>query len=479
MTLRKQALSGVFWTFLQQFSTQGISFIVSILMARLLLPSEFGLIGMIYIFIAIGRMLIDNGLSQSLVRNKEVSQEDYSTVFYFNLGGSILIYIAIYFLAPCIALFYKQDVLTLIIRLYCLVFLINAFGTVQSTILTKNMRFKTQMLVAIPSLVISSLVGISMAYMGFGVWSLVWSAIVQSFLSVLQLWFWSSWRPALLFSVEKFKYHFYYGYKLTLSGLLDVLFNNVYTIIIGKFFSPTQVGFFTRADSLKQFPVNNIAKILDKVTFPLFAHIQNDDVRLKSVYKKIMQMVIFLVAPLLIFLAVLAEPLFRFLFTEKWLPAVPYFQILCANGILYPIHAYNLNVLKVKGRSDLFLRLELVKKILLLVIILITFTFGIYGLLYGSVLFSILAFFINTHYTAKFINYTSFEQIKDIAPTIFLALFVGVLLYFIDIFVITISQYDIVRLLVGGFVSSILYALLAFSLKMHSFTELISIIKRK
>jgi len=478
MTLRKKALSGIYWTFLQQFSIQGISFLVSIVLARILVPAEFGLIGMISIFIAIGKSLVDSGLSQSLIRTKDATQEDYNTVFYFNLVGSLIIYLFIFVTAPYIALFYKQPILTLIVRLYCFIFVINAFDTVQTTMLNKQMNFKTQMKVTVPSLIISSVVGISMAYLGYGVWSLVWSAITQSFFNVLQLWFWSSWRPTLTFSIDKFKYHFHYGYKLTMSSLLDTIFNNAFTIVIGKFFSPAQVGYFTRADNLKQLPINNIASALNKVTFPLFATIQNDDVRMKNVYKKIMQMVIFLVAPMLIFAAVLATPMFRLLFTEKWLPAVPYFQILCANGILFPIHAYNLNILKVKGRSDLFLKLEILKKVLLIFVILISFYFGIFGLLYGSVIFSIVAFFINTHYTAKFINYKPFEQISHIAPAILLALFVGVLLYFIDKFVSLWASYDFIRLFVGGTIATIIYISIAYGFKMKSLQELISIIKK-
>ena len=479
MSLKKQALSGVFWTFLQQFGVQGISFVVSIILARVLLPSEFGLIGMISIFIGLGRTLIDSGLSQSLIRTENPSLSDYSTVFYFNLLGSLVIYVIILLLAPFVATFYNQPLLKNIISVYCLIFLINAFATIQTTILTKQLKFKTQMMVAVPSLLIGSITGITMAYMGFGVWSLVWSAIVQSFLNAIQLWFWSSWRPSLQFDWGRFNYHFHYGYKLAFSGVLDTVFNNLYSIIIGKFFSPAQVGFYTRADSLKQFPVTNIGNILNKVTFPLFASIQNDDIRLKNVYKKIMQMVIFIVAPLLVFLAVLAEPLFRFLFTEKWLPAVPYFQILCANGILYPIHSYNLNVLKVKGRSDLFLKLEVIKKVVLLGVILLSFPFGIYGLLYGSVFFSIGAFFINTHYTAKYLNYTSFEQIRHLAPTIVLSLFVGFLLFFIDIFVTGINSFDFFRLIIGLSLGVIIYLALAYGFKMKSLNELLLIIKRK
>src|SRR5690606_17623980 len=198
-------------------------------------------------------------------------------------------------------------------------------------------------------------------------------------------WIYSNWKPALVFNMDKFKTHFSFGYKLTLSGLLDRIFNNLFLIVIGKFFSPAQVGFYTRAETMKQLPVTNLSNALNKVAYPLFASIQDDDIRLRRVYKKLMKMVLFIIAPVLVFLAVLAEPTFRFLFTEKWLPAVPYFQILCATGILYPLHAYNLNILNVKGRSDLILKLEVIKKIIIVVVIFFAFRYGILAMLYGQV----------------------------------------------------------------------------------------------
>jgi teichuronic acid exporter len=242
---------------------------------------------------------------------------------------------SIYWL-PLIAAFYEQPILTDIVRLYCLSFIFSAFAAVQLARLTKRMDFKTQTLVALPATITGGAVGISMAYSGYGVWSLVWSSLITSFLSSVQLWFYSKWKPSLIFSKEKFKIHFNFGYKLTLSGLLNRIFDNIFLIVIGKYFSAAQVGFYTRAETTKQLPLSNIFNSLDRITYPMFAEIQNDDVRLKRVYKQLLQMVLFIVAPLLIFLAVLGEPIFRFLFTEKWLPAVPYFQILCVTGILYP-----------------------------------------------------------------------------------------------------------------------------------------------
>ncbi len=479
MSLKQKAISGMFWTLIQQFITQSIGFVVSIILARLLLPAEFGLIAMLGIFMGLGTALINSGLTQSLIRTQDADEEDFSTVFFFNLIGSLLIYGIIFVMAPFIAAFYNQNLLTSIIRVYSVTFIINAFSAIQTTRLNKKMDFKTQMKVSIPSLIIGSTVGITMALIGYGVWSLVWSAIIQALAATIQLWYWSKWKPVWVFNWAKFNHHFHYGVKLMFSSILDIIFTNAYTIIIGKFFAPAQVGFYNRADTLQMLPVGNISSIITKVSFPLFASIHNDDVRLKSVYKRIMQMVIFLVAPTLVLMAVLAEPLFRLLFTEKWLPAVPYFQILCVNGILYPIHGYNLQILNVKGRSDLFLKLEIIKKILIAVVILISFRFAIYGLLYGSVITSILCFFINTHYSGKFLNYTAWQQTKDLLPIIVLSIVVGFSVYFFDGLLLTISENDFVRLLSGSFIGVMLFASFAFVFKMDSLTELIYIIKRK
>ncbi|MBC5864214.1 lipopolysaccharide biosynthesis protein [Flavobacterium turcicum] len=479
MSLKKQALSGVFWSSLQLFGTQGIGLVVSIILARLLLPAEFGLIAMLGIFMGLAATLINSGLTTSLIRSENLDEEDYSTVFYFNLVVSGLLYVLFILVAPFIADFYNQPVLTAVVRVYSVTFVINAFSAIQITRLNKNMDFKTQLKVSIPSLILGCSIGIAMAYYGYGVWSLVWSAIIQALASTVQLWYFAKWKPLWGFNKEKFHYHFHYGIKLMFSGILDILFVNAYTIIIGKFFAPAQVGFYNRAESLQMFPVSAINSIIGKVTFPLFATIQNDDVRLKMVYKKIMQMVLFLVTPTLVLMAVLAEPLFRFLLTEKWLPAVPYFQILCFNGILYPIHSYNLQILNVKGRSDLFLKLEIVKKILTVVIILISFQFGIYGLLYGSVVGSVLCFFINTHYSGRFLKYSAWEQTKDILPIIAVSVLAGAVTLAADLFLNNYYFIDFFRLVFGSILGVLVFTAAAFLFKLGSLFELITIAKRK
>ena len=262
------------------------------------------------------------------------------------------------------------------------------------------------------------------------------------------------------------------------SGILDTLFTNAYTIIIGKFFSPTQVGYYNRANALQMLPVSNLSSIITRVSFPLFAQIQEDNLRLKNVYKKIMQLVIYLVAPTLIFMAVLAEPLFRFLFTEKWLPAVPYFQILCINGILYPIHSYNLQILTVKGRSDLFLKLEIIKKIITVIALVVSFQFGIFGLLYGSVITSIICFFINTHYSGKFLNYSSWEQMKDLLPIVLLSFLIGGGMFIFDMFLL-LKLNDFLRLVIGSTIGILLYFILSFIFKMSSFIEFKNLVLKK
>lgn len=479
MNLKKQAVSSIFWSSIQQFGTQGISFIVSIILARALLPAEFGLIAMLTIFISLGTSLVDSGLTQSLIRTRDLDEDDYSTVFYFNLAGSVVVYLIAFFLAPFISRFYNQALLTPILRLYTVTFVINAFAAIQNTRLIKKMDFKTQTKVAIPSLILGSTVGLILAFNNYGVWSLVWSNIAQSLAMTMQLIFWSKWIPGFVFNLKKFKHHFHFGMKLMFSGVLDIIYTNIYTIVIGKFFAPSQLGYYNRADTLQMLPVGNLNAIITKVSFPLFSSIQNDDIKLKIVYKKIMQMVLFVITPTLVLMGVMAEPMFRLLFTDKWLPAVPYFQILCINGILYPIHSYNLQILNVKGRSDLFLKLEVIKKILGVAVIIVSFQYGIFGLLYGSVITSILCFFINTHYGGRFLDYPSWEQIKDIVPILLLSFLLGFSGHVLDNILKNHQFPDLFRLLIGGFIGVILYLSMAYIFKMSTLNEIIKLIKNR
>ena len=477
MSLKKQALSGMVWSAIQTFGNQITGFIVSIILARLLLPAEFGLIGMIAIFMGVSSVLISSGLGASLIRTDKPTQTDYSTVFVFNMVGSMLLYVIMFFAAPFIANFFKQPVLTSITRWYCLIFVINAFSAIQITRLHKNLDFKTETKASLISTAVSAIVGITLAYSEFGVMSLVWMAIAGAIVNNVMLWGQSGWRPSLLFDREKFSYHFGFGSRMMFSGILDIVFTNAYTLIIGKLYSPAALGYYNRADTLKQLPISNFSSILNKVTYPLFAEIKDDNIRLKSVYKQIMKMVIFVIAPVLMLMGVLAEPLFRLLFTEKWLPAVPYFQILCLSGLLYPLHSYNLNILSVKGRSDLFLRLEVIKKIVLVFVIAVSLPFGIYGLMWGRVVSSILAFFINTYYSGRFLNYTSWEQLRDIAPALLLTICMGSVVWVVDWEFSTLP--DFLRLLIAVTVGILFFLTFARIFKFDSGKTVAELVHKK
>lgn len=477
MSLGKQALAGMIWTYSQQFGTQILTFGVSIVLARILLPDEFGLIGMLAIFIGIGNALFDGGMTSSLIRTEELEKDDYSTVFYFNLGCSIFIYGILYLGAPFIADFYGQPSLKAITRVYGLTFVISALGTVQNTILTRELKFKEQALITFPALMIGGAVGILMAYKHFGVWSLVGQSITSAFFTSLFLWISSKWRPTLVFSKAKFHQHFHYGYKLTLSGVLDIVFTNIYQIVIGRFYTAAQVGYYARANSLMMLPVSNISGALNRVIFPVFSKVQDDIPRLKKSYKQVMQLVLFVVTPIMVVMGVLAKPIIILLFTEKWLPMVPIFQIICASGVLYPIHLYNLIVLQVKGRSDLFLKLEVIKKIIVAVVLVITLYYGFYALLWGQLICSIFALFINTHYAGKMLDYSGLSQLKDIAPIFIFSTVMGFVMYAVNEALI--NQSNFLQLLICGSVGGITYLGLAFIFKFESINDIKNLILKK
>ena len=427
--LRKKTINGLIWTFAQQFGVQIINFAVSIVLARLLLPAEFGLLGMIAIFMAIGNSLVDSGMTSSLIRSDQPDNVDYSTVFFTNLGISVLVYGISFLAAPAIALYFEQPILSALVRVYCLTFIIRAFSAVQSTKLNKEMNFRTQMMINVPSLIVGGIFGIYLAYNGFGVWSLVYMNLFQTMISTIQLWLFSKWSPQFIFDRERLKTHLGFGYKLTLSGILDSTIKNLYTVIIGKYFSAAQLGFFIRAKSMQELPVTNLSNALNKVMYPMFASISNDDVRLKSVYQRLVKLIFFIVAPILILAMIIAEPLFRFLLTEKWLPAVPYFQILCLAGIFAPLNSYNLNVLLVKGKSAKFLKLGVIRNVLTIISVGLALVAGIDALLWSIVAISAIVFVINATACGKILGYSFFQQLRDISGILIIAFVCGAIGY--------------------------------------------------
>ncbi|MEZ4859224.1 MAG: lipopolysaccharide biosynthesis protein [Flavobacteriaceae bacterium] len=429
MSFKKTTLSAFFWASSQQLLILILNLVISVLMARILEPKDFGLIGMISIFIALGRVLMNGGLSSSLIRTKDPTQAEYSTVFFLNIIFSVFFFACIYFLAPYVALFFEQEELTRLLRIYAIVIVIFSFSTIQFAKLTKELNFKLTLKIKIPSILIGGIVGIYMGFKGYGVWSLVGMYISQAIVDVFQLWFKTGWRPSWLFKKEDFKKHVGFGSKLTASSVINGVFQNIYNVVIGKQFSPQILGYFTRSQTLANLPIYNLQEVLDKVTFPLLATIQDSDVKMKKVFQKIFISVSLIIIPILLLATFIAEPLFRFFLTEKWMPAVPYFQLICLAGIFVPLGKNNTNILKVKGKSGLLLKLSIFEKAIITPGLFLLIPFGIYGLLYFQMAAFFLSFVLYAWYGGRLIGYGLIAQLKDFSKVFFTALFSGMMIW--------------------------------------------------
>lgn len=428
--LKQKTISGLLWSFIDNFAQSFLTFIIGIILARLLSPKEFGLIGMITIFIAVSESFINSGFSQALIRKKDCTDIDLSTVFYFNLAVGIFFSGILILTAPFIGSFFKEPQLKELIRVLSLVLVIDALTLVQRTTLTRRIDFKLQTKVSIISNILSGATGIIMAYLGAGVWSLVVKTLSQRGINSFLLWLWNRWRPKPVFSKESFKELFSFGSKLLASGLIDTIYRNIYYLVIGKFFSAQELGYYTRANNFKDLPSKNINGIISRVSYPVLAQLQDDQVKLKAGYKKLIKNTMFISFILMTGMAAIAEPMIIAFIGEKWRPSIIYLQMLCFVGALYPLHALNLNMLNVKGRSDLFLNLEIIKKILAIPTIIIGIIWGIRIMILGMWINSLIAYYLNSYYSGRLINYSMKEQVQDIFPGFLLALFMGVLVFF-------------------------------------------------
>ncbi len=434
-SLKKKTISGLFWSFSDLILNQGIQFVIQIFLARLLLPEEFGLIGMITVFISISYSIIDCGFTSALIREKDSTQEDYSTVFYFNLFMAVVMYILLYISAPNISKFFNEPMLRSILRILALTLIINSFGLIQKTMLVKKIDFKTQTIINIAASIVSGIIAIGAAYKGFGVWSLVIRTLLMQLIQAVLLCILNKWVPSFTFKIESFKKVFGFGWKMLVSGIIDTLYKNIYYIVIGRWFSAIQLGYYTNAQKLRDIASSSITTSVQKVSYPVLSSIQGNDVKLKSGYKKIIKNAVFITFPVMIGLAIIAEPFIKIVFGEKWIPSIFYFQLLCFSGMLFPLHAINLNILQVKGRSDLFLRLELIKKVISIILIAIVLIckFGIKGLLWLAIIDSLIEYFLDSYYSSEFISYSAKEQLKDIIPIFISVIIMGVITYGIGI----------------------------------------------
>lgn len=473
--LKQETAKGFLWSAVERFSVQGLQFLMGLVLARLLLPSDYGLVGMLAIFLAISQTFVDSGFSSALIQKKNRTDTDYSTAFFFNIGVGLFFYLVLFFTAPLIANFYDTPELTSLTKVIGLNVFITSLAVVQRAKLTIKLDFKTQAKASFTSVFIGGCIGIAMAYNGYGVWALVVQSLLRNGLNTIFLWFLSKWMPKAVFSITSFKGLFSFGSKLLGAGLLNTIFQNIYLLVIGKLFSASELGFYTRAQQFQKMPSQNITGIIQRVTFPVLSSIQDDDEKLIKAYRSFIRLSAFVVFPLMIGLAVVAEPLIRLILTEKWMPTVPLLQLLCIAGMLYPVHAINLNILNVKGRSDLFLKLEIIKKILITIAILITFSFGVKAMVIGQIFTSFISFFINTHYSSKMINYGAWKQIKDMLPTTIITL----LMAFGICMAMPIVDSDALKLLIGIVVGIIIYLVSAKIGNFNELNEIVSLIKNK
>ena len=428
-SLKSKTIHALSWSLLESIGLQGVRFVTSIVLARLLFPEQFGLIGMLTIFMAVIRTFLDSGFGAALIQKREVTQTDICSIFYFNIVVGFVAAGLLCLAAPWIAAFYKQPVLTPLTRALSLTIVINSFGLIQDTILTKEINFKTKTKVSVIVGALSGIAGITLALLGFGVWSLVVQQVSASLFSTICLWSFSSWRPALVFSFDALREMFSFGSRLLFSGVLNQIFDNMYLLVIGKLFSAADLGFFTRAKTLNEISSQTLSEMTGRVTFPVFSTIQDDPARLKRGLKKALTTLVLVNFPMMIGLAVIARPLVLVLLTEKWAPCVSYLQLLCVAGLLFPLHLMNLNVLQALGRSNLFLRLEIVKKAMIAINIAVTWRWGISAMIYGMMVTSIIAYYLNSYYTGVEIGYPIREQVHDLFSYLIMAVLMGMAVY--------------------------------------------------
>lgn len=421
-SLKSKTVKGTLWSSVERFSVQGIMFVVMIIMARMLTPEDYGLVGMITIFVAVSQSLIDSGFSQALIRKQDRTETDNSTVFYFNIAVGAALYTILFLCAPIISDFYGEPQLTPVTRAIGLCIVFNSLAVVQRALLTVRLDFKTQAKATLIGAVVSGAAGVTMAYTGFGVWAIVTQQVVNLALVTLFLWVFSHWKPIWAYSWKSFRELFSFGSKLLASGLIDTLYRNMYLIVIGKVFKASDLGYYTRAHQFSDFASSNITGIFQRVSYPVLCTIQDDDTRLADVYRRLLKVSAFVIFPLLMGLAAVARPLVITFLTEKWLSAATLLVPLCFAGMWYPVHAINLNLLQVKGRSDLFLRLEIIKKALGVAMLCITLPMGLLPMCWGMLANSIISLVINTHYTGRLIHLGFLAQMRDLLPSLALSM---------------------------------------------------------
>jgi len=473
--LNQKTVKSVMWSAVERFGSQGIQFVMSIIIARLLLPEEYGLIAMLAFFMAIAQTFVDSGFGSALIQKNDRNEIDYSTAFYFNFVVAVLVYLILFFAAPFIADFYKEEKLIDITRVVGISLILNSFGLVQRAKLSIALDFKKLALASTLAVFVSGLLGIWMAYTGYGVWALVAQTVLNNLICNILLWTLSRWSPLWVFSKESFIALFSFGSKLLLSSLLHTVYTNLYTLVIGKFYSKQSLGSYYQASNLATFTSNNISAVIVRAIYPIQCSMQDDDEKLKYYFSKYLKLSCYVIFPISVGLCALAEPLVKVVLNVQWIPAIPYIQILCIAYMWNPVMMMNSSILNVKGRSDYFLRAEVIKKIMAIIILVTTIPFGIKIMCWGLLLYSFTDMIIITIYTKKLMGLRLLNQFKDILPIILLTATMGLLAYG-STFLFT---NQVLKLLIGTFGGLVYFLAVSKIAKFEEFTFLLNLVKKQ
>lgn len=474
--LETRALRGVIWNAINQGAVQAIQLVVGICLARLLLPSEFGLVAMLMVFMGLAQTFVDSGFGSALIQRQALTRGDASTVFYFNLLVAVAIAGLFYFGAPAVAHFYKEPSLTALTRVLSLNLVINAFGLVQSNLLTKNLDFREQTFVAIVAAVIGGVVGITAALCNCGVWSLVGQSLASNATRSGLLWYVTDWRPTLVFSFTALRDMLTFGSRLLASSLISTIADSTYSLVIGRLFAAAELGYYSQARRLQGIPVGGMMMILSRVTFPAFSEIQDDNERLKRALHRCLTLTVFIVFPVMAALACCADSLVIMVLTDKWLPAIPYIELMCVVSMTVPLNSINLYFLIAKGRTDLFLRLEVVKQVLTLVGIALSWPFGVSGLICSQIVVCFIGFYLNTYYTDTLIGYSFRDQTRDVAPYFAASIAMAIAMSIVDI---PFDTATVSELLVQGITGICVYLAICAAFGLPAVTDLLSLVREK
>ena len=469
-----RVLSSLIWKLLERTGTQGIQFIVQIVLARLLLPEQYGIIAIVTVFISIARVFVQSGFNTALIQKKDADEVDFSSVFYLSLVVAAILYAIIYFSAPYIASFYMQPQLVQVLRVLSITLFIGAFNSIQNAFVARNMLFKRLFISSLGAVIASGIVGIAIAYRGGGVWALVAQQLTNQLTISFILWFAVKWRPHLIFSFKRIKSLFAFGSKLLASSLIETLYQDLRTLIIGRMYIPAMLGFYNRGQQFPKVIVSNINGSIQSVMLPTLSAHQDDTKRVKELMRRAIKTSSFMIFPMMIGMTVVAEPLVKIVLTDKWLPAVPFLQIFCISYALMPIHTANLQAINAMGRSDIFLRLEVIKKIIGLIILGISLQFGVYAIALGQVFSGIISTFINAYPNKELLNYSYKEQWLDIMPSLLISIAMGAFVYSFNFIGISAWKILVIQVVTG----IIIYIGLAKVFKLESFSYLIATIKQ-